>query len=1113
MNVLKRIYILFFIFSVCLFGKTDGTTGLPLGGIGTGAVKYNAGGGTFAANSRTPTRDGDYQALSETQFQIFTQRGDSVLTDDLLTALQNGGRVDDDAVFPLHWVNFGELNDVAVELTAYMPYYPDSVPMMCHPCAMFEFEIENLESSEVTVALAFQISTPVTPVAITDTGFTANHTSLELCLVGDFPDGTGELSYGNDSGFFTSGLCDNELSGSINRLALRVSLPSEETRKVRFVLSWYRVDEPEHYQYTNTWENAKEVSVSALGNFDTFKDKSDELVSRMRNSNLPEWLIDQTLNSTVNLVNNSVYLQDGRYCHTEGMWSPEGTMDQMWHARQIYTMINPELAWQELEWWARTQHVDNYTGQIHHDFGTGFHYCDWDDTEHSDYRPIFEWVDLNCGFIISVYEAFIATADLDKLSYFWPFVINAARRVLNQVDSYGSSEYPYTFESSLSTYDAGGNSQAYNTGLSIVAYQIMIYLAGIMGETDLVSLYESALDTAAMNFESRWLDNTYPTGSYCESVLGGPWIANYLKMYPFWEKQKLNGLYNTIVNYYDPTSQGMGLPGGSYSEWQPYLIGHLGGFSLQTNRSNIWWALQKNMYDRNYLNRNLVFNQQLGIPPEVSTPVWIATSASGDDQYISIPVLWRNYYNMIGYHHNKYSGELWLEPMLFDSLNHELQDALIITPRGYAALSYNTYGDFYQNQQIVFQLDQSMDVTAIYVWDLYSDSLNSIDFVRVEGVETDYTRSGSGDLAHLKLDWSGTINSAGVTIQIEGDAKPITIPDPPESLEGDALNSSQILLNWSSVEGDILGYYVEIDIDGVFRTVGTTPDTFYLETGLLKSTAGTYRVRSYNAENTSDPSNETVVTTAEGGNGEIIHALNAGGETYLSSASGIEYVNDESTGWLSDGSPYSVTTAIGGTEDDELYQSERYGDFSYTIPMENGSYDVVFKFAEIYQDNTGTRIFDVELEGERIIRNLDLIFRTDKNTAYDVVMPVELTDGELNINLITVTNNAKLSALEIRRGEGGLDNAKIPSDYFLRQNYPNPFNPVTNIQYGLSKDAHVRINLYNVSGQKVKVLIDERQEAGYYSVDFDAGNLAGGIYFYKIEANDFSQTKKMILVK
>jgi hypothetical protein len=61
-------------------------------------------------------------------------------------------------------------------------------------------------------------------------------------------------------------------------------------------------------------------------------------------------------------------------------------MDQMWHSRQIFLMMNPDLAWQELQWWARTQHFTEHTGQIHHDFGTNYSYCDWDNTEHNDYQ-------------------------------------------------------------------------------------------------------------------------------------------------------------------------------------------------------------------------------------------------------------------------------------------------------------------------------------------------------------------------------------------------------------------------------------------------------------------------------------------------------------------------------------------------------------------------------------------------------------------------------------------------------------------------------------------------------------------------------------------------------
>jgi len=698
-------------------------------------------------------------------------------------------------------------------------------------------------------------------------------------------------------------------------------------------------------------------------------------------------------------------------------------------------------------------------------------------------------------------------------------VKKAAQRILDQVGTYGSTRYPYTFETSLSTYDAGGNSQAYNTGLSVVAYHLVAYLAGIMGEPQTSSIYEDAFQKATRSFEDRWLDNPYDVGNYCESVLGGLWISNFLKMNSPWEKRKLDNLYATIFNWYNPLNTGMGQYGGSYSEWQPYLIGHLGGYSLQTNRDRVWLALQRDMYERNYYDRNLVFNQQLGIPPKVVSPKWIATSTAGSNQYISIPVLWRNYYELVGYHRNKYSGELWLEPALFDSLNHSLQNALIITPEGYATISYTGYGASYQNQEIVFKPDRPMDVSSVYVRDLYAVSQNAVRAVKVNGVDTEFLRVGSGDQAHLKLDWAGTIPVSGINIRIEGEPKlSDVIPSPPEILRGEALGPSQILLTWTATQTGITGYVVEARIRGLWQPIGTTSvnDTSYIDTGLLPSTAYTYRVRAYTVQNFSDPSVEIGVTTKGWEAGEVVVALNSGGNAYRS-ATGIQYIGDASTGWVSGGSTYATTDTIAGTQDDVLYQTERYGTFAYTIPLDNGSYDIVLKFAEIYQDTPNARIFHVDIEGVRVIKNLDLFLRIGKNRAYDVVVPVVLTDGVLNINFVTVADNAKISALEIRKHIptriSDYELRTIPTNFFLSQNFPNPYNSVTRIQYALPDESYVRLTLYDVLGEQVAVLVDEREKAGYYGVRYDAGNLASGIYFYRIEAGGFQAVRKMILLK
>ena len=94
----------------------------------------------------------------------------------------------------------------------------------------------------------------------------------------------------------------------------------------------------------------------------------------------------------------------------------------------------------------------------------------------------------------------------------------------------------------------------------------------------------------------------------------------------------------------------------------------------------------------------------------------------------------------------------------------------------------------------------------------------------------------------------------------------------------------------------------------------------------------------------------------------------------------------------------------------------------------------------------------------------------------------------------------------------------VPTEYSLSQNYPNPFNPETEIQYGLPKDCQVRLDVYNLLGQRVITLVDEHQEAGYWSLSWDARDTDGrevssGIYFYTLKAETFVATKRMVLVK
>lgn len=91
--------------------------------------------------------------------------------------------------------------------------------------------------------------------------------------------------------------------------------------------------------------------------------------------------------------------------------------------------------------------------------------------------------------------------------------------------------------------------------------------------------------------------------------------------------------------------------------------------------------------------------------------------------------------------------------------------------------------------------------------------------------------------------------------------------------------------------------------------------------------------------------------------------------------------------------------------------------------------------------------------------------------------------------------------------------SEIPQSYMLGQNYPNPFNPTTRIDFSLPKEGYVEIDIYDVTGKKVSSLVRDPFKAGTYSVEFNAVNLASGIYFYTIKAGDFTATKKMLLIK
>lgn len=96
---------------------------------------------------------------------------------------------------------------------------------------------------------------------------------------------------------------------------------------------------------------------------------------------------------------------------------------------------------------------------------------------------------------------------------------------------------------------------------------------------------------------------------------------------------------------------------------------------------------------------------------------------------------------------------------------------------------------------------------------------------------------------------------------------------------------------------------------------------------------------------------------------------------------------------------------------------------------------------------------------------------------------------------------------------GGIQTVEIPNTYMLYQNYPNPFNPVTKIKYAVPQNGYIKLTVYDELGKEVAVADEGYKAANTYEALFDATNLPSGVYYYKLEAENFIDTKKMVIVK
>jgi hypothetical protein len=209
-------------------------------------------------------------------------------------------------------------------------------------------------------------------------------------------------------------------------------------------------------------------------------------------------------------------------------------------------------------------------------------------------------------------------------------------------------------------------------------------------------------------------------------------------------------------------------------------------------------------------------------------------------------------------------------------------------------------------------------------------------------------------------------------------------------------------------------------------------------------------------------------------------------------------------------------------QDEGLFVVEYYQVGHFSSASQEETFEVVFYDPAVYQTVTGDGeiLFQFqEITTNGILRSTTGIESPSERVAieynYEGSHPISAYDLA-NGMAIKFTPDTVVVITDV--GEPAQKLSLVPGEYVLDQNYPNPFNPVTTIRYGIPQPGDVKLVLYNILGQKVVMLADAVREAGYHQVVWDGRDrngvpCAAGVYFYRLEANDFVSTKKMVLLK
>ncbi len=248
--------------------------------------------------------------------------------------------------------------------------------------------------------------------------------------------------------------------------------------------------------------------------------------------------------------------------------------------------------------------------------------------------------------------------------------------------------------------------------------------------------------------------------------------------------------------------------------------------------------------------------------------------------------------------------------------------------------------------------------------------------------------------------------------------------------------------------------------------------------------------------------------------------INCGGGAYKDYLADQEWGPSVEYGRM-DATVYQNTNTVTGALEPEIFKSELNGIVKYQVRVPNGSYTVLLMMAENYFTSSGKRKFSIAVQGNVVVKDLDIFKEVGKSVQYQrLVNQVKVVDGIIDVHFMTTLDNAVLNGIQIIPLPTGINERfeSTPNQWNIGQNFPNPFNGETIIPVTISSRDHLTIRFYDTLGREVsEIPLGAVSEGEHYfrwnGMNTNGDKLASGVYYYVVQGQLNSTAKKLVFIQ